>query len=202
MLPATPGEVKRKFLIAGISVLYARPQCSSEIPKDTSDSISFRTERSLVIYSTVTWFWEVIVRLRTLRLGILAGLNCLGLIAQISNGTSPAGARERIGRHHAGPIRDKTERTKGLADSTNWSGYAVLGSSFTSAAGSWVVPAAVCYAVSGDQYSSFWVGLDGYESNTVEQIGTDSDCVGTTPIYYAWYEFYPRNAFEILTVPV
>jgi Peptidase A4 family len=36
----------------------------------------------------------------------------------------------------------------------------------------------------------------------VEQTGTDSDCVGTTPNYYAWYEFYPRASFEILTVPV
>jgi len=36
------------------------------------------------------------------------------------------------------------------------------------------------------------VGLDGYNSNSVEQIGTDADCVGTNrPSYYAWYEMYP-----------
>jgi hypothetical protein len=36
------------------------------------------------------------------------------------------------------------------------------------------------------------VGIDGYASNTVEQIGTDSDCSSGNPVYYAWYEFYPH----------
>ena len=45
---------------------------------------------------------------------------------------------------------------------------------------------------SGTAYSSFWVGLDGDTSNTVEQTGTDADCSGTTPQYYAWYEMYPK----------
>src|SRR5579875_2120099 len=42
-----------------------------------------------------------------------------------------------------------------------------------------------------DQYSSFWVGLDGYSSDSVEQTGTDVDCAGRTPQYYGWYEMYP-----------
>jgi hypothetical protein len=41
-------------------------------------------------------------------------------------------------------------------------------------------------------YSSFWVGLDGDTSSTVEQTGTDADCSGSTPQYYAWYEMYPK----------
>jgi hypothetical protein len=41
------------------------------------------------------------------------------------------------------------------------------------------------------------VGLDGYTSETVEQTGTDSDCDGRRPSYYAWYEFYPAGSFEI-----
>ena len=41
------------------------------------------------------------------------------------------------------------------------------------------------------QYSSFWVGLDGFNSNSVEQTGTDVDCNGSTPEYYGWYEMYP-----------
>jgi hypothetical protein len=57
------------------------------------------------------------------------------------------------------------------------------------------VPTATCS--SGDQYAAFWVGLDGYSSETVEQTGTDSDCVGKNPSYYAWYEFYPHPSFEI-----
>jgi hypothetical protein len=73
--------------------------------------------------------------------------------------------------------------------STNWSGYAVTGSRFTSVSASWTQPTARC---SGTAYSSFWVGLDGDTSNTVEQTGTDSDCSGSTPQYYAWYEMYPK----------
>ena len=73
--------------------------------------------------------------------------------------------------------------------STNWSGYAVTGSRFTSASSSWTEPTAKC---SGTAYSSFWVGLDGDTSGTVEQTGTDADCSGSTPQYYAWYEMYPK----------
>jgi hypothetical protein len=83
----------------------------------------------------------------------------------------------------------------GMAATENWSGYAVLGTSFTSAYASWIVPTATCS--SGDQYAAFWVGLDGYNSGTVEQTGTSSDCVGSQPNYYAWYEFYPQPSFVI-----
>jgi hypothetical protein len=77
--------------------------------------------------------------------------------------------------------------------STNWSGYAVTGGRYTQVSSSWTVPAVNC---SGTAYSSFWVGLDGDTSGTVEQTGTDSDCSGSTPQYYAWYEMYPKFPFN------
>jgi hypothetical protein len=62
-----------------------------------------------------------------------------------------------------------------------------------------VVPTATC--PSGDQYAAFWVGLDGYSSDTVEQTGTDSDCDGNNnPSYYAWFEFYPNPSYEVMSV--
>ena len=75
--------------------------------------------------------------------------------------------------------------------SSNWAGYAATGASgsFTSISASWTQPTANC--VAGSQYGAFWVGLDGYASKTVEQIGTEADCTGPTPKYYAWYEVYP-----------
>jgi hypothetical protein len=73
--------------------------------------------------------------------------------------------------------------------SSNWSGYAVTGSKYTSVSASWTEPSVSC---SGTAYSSFWVGLDGDTSNSVEQTGTDADCSGSTPQYYAWYEMYPK----------
>jgi peptidase A4-like protein len=85
---------------------------------------------------------------------------------------------------HHGPVHMRTNST-----STNWSGYAVTGGRYTKVSSSWTVPAVSC---SGTAYSSFWVGLDGDTSGTVEQTGTDSDCSGSTPQYYAWYEMYPK----------
>ncbi len=85
------------------------------------------------------------------------------------------------------------------AESTNWSGYAATGAdgAFTSVSASWTEPAATCTSSgrrhSSDQYAAFWVGLDGYSSDSVEQTGTDSDCDGTTPDYYGWYEMYPAD---------
>jgi Peptidase A4 family len=88
-------------------------------------------------------------------------------------------------------------------DSANWSGYAVTGptSSVTYAAGSWIVPASTCpvgasHHRATPEYAAFWVGIDGWSSNTVEQIGTDSDCYDGTPSYYAWYEMYPQASYN------
>ena len=86
--------------------------------------------------------------------------------------------------------------------STNWSGYAVTSAAgtVTDVKGSWTVPSVSCG--SGSQYSSFWVGIDGYNSGTVEQTGTDSDCSSGVAQYYAWYEFYPHPSFIINALTV
>lgn len=79
--------------------------------------------------------------------------------------------------------------------SYNWSGYVIPSGmgSVTDVNGSWTVPAVSCPSPS-DSYSAFWVGIDGWGDGTVEQTGTDSDCQGGAPAYYAWYEFYPADA--------
>jgi hypothetical protein len=74
--------------------------------------------------------------------------------------------------------------------SSNWSGYSAINGTYTSVSGSWKQPTASC--TSQTTYSSFWVGLDGDGSNTVEQTGTSADCSGGSPRYYAWYEMYPK----------
>jgi hypothetical protein len=76
--------------------------------------------------------------------------------------------------------------------STNWSGYDVIGTGpYTTVSATWTQPAVNCM-VTPSAYSSFWVGLDGDTTNTVEQTGTDSDCVNGAAQYYAWYEMYPK----------
>ncbi len=85
------------------------------------------------------------------------------------------------------------------SNSLNWSGYAVTGqtNSVSDVKASWIVPAIQGTCPSTSQYSSFWVGIDGFSSSTVEQTGTDSDCRSGSPSYYAWYEFYPHPSFII-----
>jgi hypothetical protein len=83
---------------------------------------------------------------------------------------------------------------KNQSESTNWSGYAATGSdgAFNSVSSSWTEPSATCDD-GGNEYAAFWVGLDGYNSDSVEQTGTDSDCSGGSPDYYGWYEMYPAD---------
>jgi hypothetical protein len=82
--------------------------------------------------------------------------------------------------------------------SHNWVGYAITGDpgSVSDAKGSWVIPSVTC-ASGPDNYAAFWVGIDGFNSRTVEQIGTDSDCVSGVPQYYAWFEVYPDFPYGV-----
>jgi hypothetical protein len=99
---------------------------------------------------------------------------------------TPGGPINLIGRTFS--------HTNATAESTNWSGYAGTTGTYTSVSASWIQPAGTCS--SGDQYAAFWVGLDGYSSDTVEQTGSEVDCDGRTPVYYAWYEAYPAASMD------
>ncbi|MGA3212294.1 MAG: G1 family glutamic endopeptidase [Terriglobales bacterium] len=131
------------------------------------------------------------------RLLVLGAIAILPLFAQVSSAQTSV---EKLAPRQHHPLKDLVEHSDGTATSTNWGGYAVTGTDFTSAEGSWIVPTVTC--TSGDQYSAFWVGLDGYSSTTVEQTGTSADCAGKKASYYAWYEFYPAGSVEITSVPV
>ena len=93
-------------------------------------------------------------------------------------------------------MRDHVKVDNSTGTSSNWSGFAVKGSDFTYAKGAWHVPEVDC-TKTPNTYSAFWVGIDGATDGTVEQTGTASDCNGTTPSYYAWYEFYPAGSVVI-----
>lgn len=129
-----------------------------------------------------------------------AGTHAAGagsLIRPAADVTSPAGQLIRPLTH---PIRPGAGHgtaplgalrgSAATAQSTNWSGYAATGS-FTKVSASWTEPTGHCSG--GNQYSSFWVGLDGFNSPTVEQTGSEVDCSGGAARYYSWYEMYPAN---------
>ena len=140
------------------------------------------------------------------KLGSLLALAIVPALAQIPSQTAAAPTNSPIPRQHAprrvaGLRPDRHIDNVTVSDSTNWSGYAVTGTSFTHAIGSWTIPSVNC-SKTPNTYSSFWVGLDGWNSDTVEQTGTDSDCDGSSPSYYAWYEFYPAASILVSSVPV
>jgi len=87
------------------------------------------------------------------------------------------------------------------ASAFNWSGYADTATkahTFTKVSGSWTVPSVTCNAE--DQITSAWVGLDGFNSSTVEQLGTTSWCYKGKGVYYTWYEVYPKaNVHQVST---
>jgi hypothetical protein len=104
-------------------------------------------------------------------------------------------------REHAPRIKNKN------GTSTNWSGYAVetdltnpQDDAVSYVSGTWIVPAA--QESNTNTWSSAWVGIDGYDDNTVEQIGTEQDWYNGQPSYYAWYEMYPKWGYIINNFPV
>jgi len=135
----------------------------------------------------------------------ISGIGAMALgVMLLADGSRPTPAGMRIAPRRHAPMRIHQRREDGNYESTNWAGYAVTGSkgAVTDVKASWTVPMAQCSTTYSNGYSSYWVGIDGWSSSTVEQIGTDSDCVslsGTnnTPTYYAWFEFYPNPGYVI-----
>ncbi len=86
-----------------------------------------------------------------------------------------------------------------LVTSSNWSGYAAVAKKnvrLRYVAVTFTIPSVNCkkstLGSQGVAYASNWVGLDGFNSGTVEQTGVDSYCDSTrTAQYDAWYEMYP-----------
>lgn len=91
--------------------------------------------------------------------------------------------------------------------SLNWSGYVAVtnlqkpaSGSVSNVTGTWVIPQLT--PTSTNTYSSIWVGIDGYASKSVEQIGTEQDWINGTQQNYAWFEMYPAAGYEIVGFPV
>jgi hypothetical protein len=84
--------------------------------------------------------------------------------------------------------------------STNWSGYALSTGTYTSATISWTVPKVTYISSYGSsnpntfESSSSWVGIGGYSTGDLIQLGTEQyvESNGTT-IYRPWYELLPAS---------
>jgi hypothetical protein len=81
------------------------------------------------------------------------------------------------------------DRSANAVASQNWSGYVAHAKTYRKISASWVEPTAHC--TGSRTFSSFWVGLDGYNDQSVEQTGSEVDCSTGRAKYFAWYEMYP-----------
>jgi Peptidase A4 family len=107
--------------------------------------------------------------------------------------TAPAGGAPLI-RAHVG----QGKVNGGLPTiALNWSGYASEanpGQKYNYVSSEFIQPSVNCSSGQKFVNTSNWVGLDGFEDDTVEQDGTAAYCAGPgnhTPKYYAWIELFP-----------
>jgi Peptidase A4 family len=81
----------------------------------------------------------------------------------------------------------------GAVDSSlNWAGYVAVGR-YTSVSASWKVPA-VASGHARQDMATFWVGLGGRDSRSLEQIGTAGGFSAGVPRYAVWWEILPLPA--------
>jgi hypothetical protein len=118
-----------------------------------------------------------------------------------SYGLKPIPSRAVHHQHSAAPRLRFWESTSG-----NWSGYGVplegtVSDTFSQVSGTWTIPS-VTGTGRATTYSSVWVGIDGYSSGTVEQIGTEQDWSSGRAKNYAWFEMYPNGAYQITGFPM
>ncbi|MDR3646092.1 MAG: G1 family endopeptidase [Candidatus Babeliales bacterium] len=106
---------------------------------------------------------------------------------------------------HIPAIKTFVENT--TLNSQNWSGYVEVTNlqtpavnSVTAVSGSWNVPK--LSPTPDTSYCSLWVGIDGYKSPTVEQLGTGHEWVNNSQYDYAWFEMYPQGASVISNFPL
>jgi hypothetical protein len=82
--------------------------------------------------------------------------------------------------------------------SLDWAGYVALtGAGVHSATGKWTVPAVTC--TSTDSVVGFWVGIDGWASDSVEQVGTAAFCDNGTPSYYSFWQVVPLTGNNLMS---
>jgi hypothetical protein len=89
---------------------------------------------------------------------------------------------------------------------SNWSGYIVASDIqnsspvLSSVSASWTVPE--IKPSENNTFSSVWVGIGGYEEDTLIQTGTAHECINGKFVYYAWYELVPDHLVHIPNIQV
>jgi hypothetical protein len=125
---------------------------------------------------------------------------CVGMVG-ISTGASAA-VNGSV-QHPGGPVVGASAGSGLPTISENWSGYAATAAKkFNYVHSTFVQPAVTCPGVK-NQWTSNWVGLDGFTNGTVEQDGTFAFCGGAhhmKPVYEAWFEMFPAGSVNVFKV--
>jgi Peptidase A4 family len=150
------------------------------------------------------------MQVRQYRASLLAAVTMAAMAGSLAL-TSAAGASVLARHSHPAPggrmIRSRLPSGVGnlsiagatKVGSTNWSGYAqntATSGTYTAVTDTWRVPT-VNTTLSGNQYSSDWVGVDGFSNGSLVQCGTEADHIGHTAVYDAWTEILPASEVVI-----
>jgi Peptidase A4 family len=138
--------------------------------------------------------------------GVLCSASVLGASGVAGASSVPAGTSHLnvqpgglLVRPHGFASHDSGPTTVSI----NWSGYAALSKQkFNYVHATFVQPTVKCDGKKS-QLTSNWVGIDGYNDQTVEQDGTSVVCGGPThmtPEYEAWYEMFPGPSANVFVV--
>jgi len=80
------------------------------------------------------------------------------------------------------------------SSSSNWSGYAASGGTFTSVTATWTVPTVSATSPGAD---ATWVGIGGLQSRDLLQAGTQAMVDGSGVAYTAWIEMLPQSSRDV-----
>lgn len=131
-------------------------------------------------------------------LALMAGLNTAaqaGTTRPSAAAIAKAGlehllATQQAAGRHSGEVRPLGPTAERVV--TNWAGYGDTTGALFIVTGSWTQPRISCPAT-GVQVAEFWVGLDGFDSDTVEQAGTLAECDNGSAFYFTWYQMFPSG---------
>jgi len=182
------GRILQERMLDGL--LFSRPtgsQCG--VPYECPTIFIRGPQARKRIYDIIvdTRMWKLSgVFLAAIMVGTLVAPAGSGVAVPLSTTGIHLGA-ERV------PVAKITNYT-----STNWAGYAVTAGvdAVWNASATWVQPAATCNSKTA--LAVFWVGIDGFNSYTVEQTGTIIECLSGRAHYFSWWEMYPLNDVQIV----
>ncbi|HYV22850.1 MAG TPA: G1 family glutamic endopeptidase [Candidatus Bathyarchaeia archaeon] len=80
------------------------------------------------------------------------------------------------------------------SSSSNWSGYAASGGTFTSVTATWTVPTVSANSSGAD---ATWVGIGGLSSGDLIQAGTQAMVDGSGVTYTSWIEMLPQSSRDV-----